>query len=44
MTLIFKYTFEDGTILKLLDIGFSLEELWMLQELHGNYKMEAIRR
>ena len=29
------YIFEDGTKLKLLDIGLSTEELIMFQDLHG---------
>lgn len=29
------YTFEDGTELKLLDFGLSTEEVWKLQEIHG---------
>lgn len=35
------YTFEDGTVLKLLDIGLSVEEIWKLQELHGKCKVES---
>ena len=38
--MIFIYTFEDGTILKLLDVGLSCEEVWKLQELHGKCKAE----
>ena len=38
--MIFKYIFADGTVLKLLDIGFSLDEIWKLEELHGKCKME----
>ena len=33
--MIFKYTFEDGTILRLLDVGLSCAEVWKLEELHG---------
>ena len=33
--LIFIYTFDDGTKLKLLDTGLSIEEIWRLQDLHG---------
>lgn len=33
--MIFRYTFEDGTVLKLVDNGFSAEEIWKLEELHG---------
>ena len=39
--MIFKYTFEDGTILRLLDIGLSVEEVWALEKLHGKCKMEG---
>lgn len=33
--MIFKYTFDDGTILRLLDVGLSCAEVWKLEELHG---------
>lgn len=39
--MIFKYTFEDGTVLRLLDAGLSVEEVWKLQELHGMCKVES---
>ena len=39
--MIFKYTFEDGTVLRLLDVGLSVEEVWVLEELHGRCKMES---
>lgn len=39
--MIFKYIFEDGTILKLLDIGLSVEEVWELEKLHGKCKVES---
>ena len=39
--MIYKYTFEDGTILRLLDIGLSVEEVWALEKLHGKCKMES---
>ena len=35
MTTIWVYTFEDGTRLRLLDTGLSVQEIWKLQELHG---------
>ena len=35
MTIVYTYTFDDGTKLQLLNVGFSTEELWKLQELHG---------
>ncbi len=38
--MIFKYTFENGTVLRLLDVGLSGEEVWVLQKLHGKCKME----
>ena len=36
--MIFKYVFDDGTVLMLLDVGLSTEEIWKLQELHGECK------
>ena len=39
--MIYKYTFEDGTVLRLLDIGLSVEEVWMLEKLHGKCKAES---
>lgn len=33
--MIYKYTFEDGTVLRLLDVGLSVEEVWALEKLHG---------
>ena len=39
--MIFKYIFEDGTVLRLLDIGLSVEEVWALEKLHGKCKMES---
>ena len=38
--MIFKYTFEDGTTLRLLDVGLSCAEVWKLEELHGKCKAE----
>ena len=32
------YTFEDGTVLKLLNVGLSVTEVWKLEELHGKCK------
>lgn len=32
---IWTYSFEDGTLLKLIDVGFSIKELWKLEEMHG---------
>lgn len=29
------YTFEDGTVLTLLNVGLSVAEVWKLEELHG---------
>lgn len=29
------YTFEDGTVLKLLNVGLSVAKVWKLEELHG---------
>lgn len=39
--MIYKYTFEDGTALRLLDIGLSVEEVWALEKLHGKCKTES---
>ena len=39
--MIFKYIFEDGTILRPLDIGLSIEEVWALEKLHGKCKVES---
>lgn len=39
--MIFKYTFEDGTILRLRDVGLSCEEVWKLGKLHGKCKVES---
>lgn len=36
--MIYIYTFEDGAILKLLNVGLSAEEVWKLEELHGKCK------
>lgn len=33
--MIYTYTFQDGTVLKLVDFGLSLEEIWKLEEIHG---------
>lgn len=29
------YTFADGTVLKLLEVGLSVEDVWKLSEVHG---------
>lgn len=39
--MIYKYTFEDGTVLRLLDLGLSVEEVLALEKLHGNCKIES---
>ena len=39
--MIIKYSFEDGTVLRLLDVGLSTEEVWKLQELHGKCEVEV---
>lgn len=36
--MIFTYLFEDGAMFRLLDKGFSTEEIWKLEELHGKLK------
>lgn len=35
-TIIYKYKFKDGTILKLVEVGLSVEEIWKLEEIHGS--------
>lgn len=40
--MIYRYTFEDGTVLRLLNIGLSGEEVWALEELHGKCKTDSI--
>lgn len=32
---ILTYTFNDGAKLELLNTGFTVEEIWKLEELHG---------
>ncbi len=32
---IYRYEFEDGTVLRLVEIGLSVEECWALEKLHG---------
>ena len=38
------YCFDDGTTLKLLDVGFSIQELWLLQDLHGKCDISHVRK
>ena len=42
--IIWIYKFKDGTVLKLLDNGLSMEELWALKELHGECEKSFERR
>lgn len=35
MTTVWIYIFDDGTVLRLLDVGLSVEEVWKLQLIHG---------
>lgn len=35
MKTVWVYTFEDGTILRLFNVGLSADEVWKLAELHG---------
>jgi len=37
------YCFDDGTTFKLLDVGFSMEELLLLQNLHGKCDVSCVR-
>lgn len=39
--MIVKYTFDDGTVIRLLDVILSTEEIRKLQELHGKYRVES---
>jgi len=39
INMIYQYNFADGTVLKLIDSGLTLEEIWKLEELHGNCVM-----
>ena len=39
--MIFKYSFEDGTVLTLIDAGLSVAEVWKLKELHGECRCEV---
>lgn len=38
------YCFDDGTTLKLLDVGFSTQELLLLQDLHGKCDVSCVRK
>ena len=38
--MIIKYTFEDGTVFRLLDVRLSTDEVWKLQEIHGKCEWE----
>ena len=33
--MIYQYNFADGTVLKVIDSGLTLQEIWKLEELHG---------
>lgn len=33
--MIYQYNFADGTVLKLIDSGLTMQEVWKLEELHG---------
>lgn len=35
METIWIYKFEDGTEISLVNKGFSVEEIWKMQEIHG---------
>lgn len=39
-TVYYIYKFEDGTILTLVNIGFSIAEGFKMKELHGDCKLE----
>ena len=42
--MIFVYEFADGSIYKLVDIGFSLNDIWALEKLHGKLITHDIMR
>lgn len=42
--IIWIYKFKDGTVLKLLDTGLSVGELWALEEMHGDCETSFERR
>lgn len=42
--IIWIYKFKDGTVLKLLDNGLSIGELWALKEMHGDCETSFERR
>ena len=33
--MIYQYNFADGTVLKLIEGGLTMQEIWKLEELHG---------
>ena len=33
--MVYQYNFADGTVLKLIDSGLTMQEIWKLEELHG---------
>lgn len=39
-TVYYIYKFEDGTILTLVNTGFSVAEVFKMKELHGDCKLE----
>ena len=39
MNTVWIYTFSDGTCLKLLDTGLSVEEIWKMKLIHGTCKV-----
>lgn len=42
--MIFIYEFTDGSIYRLVDIGFSLNDIWALEKLHGKLITQGIMR
>ena len=42
--MIFKYTFADGTILRLFNVGLSADEVFKLEELHGKCQSVTAER
>lgn len=41
MKIVWVYTFEDGTVLKLLDNGLTTEEVILLQKVHGKAHLKC---
>lgn len=42
--MIYVYEFADGSTYRLVDIGFSLNDIWALEKLHGKLITHGIMR